>query len=183
MDEESVSQKSEWEGQEAMGERLVREALASSPVEFLPLGDRVMIFPVVPDEERPVDIHVVQLKAADLPDMGVVCSVGWAVNEGVIMRLDQETRVEVAEMLQRAEFIALGDIVAVNKFSGMDVPGTVFQLLSRQDVLGKVFNFPVRLRKNQDRWDQVEEKRAEDAAARQLPRIATPQGGIVGVRR
>ena len=152
---------------EEMGRQLVEEALGDSPVRFAPMDDRVMIFPVMPDEERPVDIHVVQLGGQDLPEMGVVCSVGWKVNESVLSdleTLDSEIRYAETdfdttekrirrEALMATEFLGQGEIVCVNKFSGMDVPGTNFILVSRQDVLGKLHNFPVRLRKEQDRWD------------------------------
>lgn len=176
----SENTEQEWEGQEAMGERLVAEARRHSPVQAVPLDDRVMIFPVVPDEEKPVDIHVVRLQGQDLPDMGVVVGVGWEVNRRALEEMQETASSELQEAIEKSAFLGVGDIVAVNKFSGMDVQGTNFVLLHRQDVLGKVFNLPVRLRVEQDRWDHRERERQdrEDEALRDsiavAPKIHTP---------
>ena len=168
MSEVSVNEVEQgWEGTKAMGEQLVAEALGGSVVTVAPMDDRVMIFPVVADETRPVDLTIVQLGNQDLPDIGVVISVGWKVNAEVIDQLRKLEGKKNPSALDAAmkqglidnEFVGQGDIVCVNKFSGMDVPGTNFIVLSRQDVLCKLHDFPVRLREEQDRWDQVEEKR------------------------
>lgn len=182
MSEASVS-----ENQQEMGERLVLEAVGESGVEFLPMDDRVMIYPVVPDERRPVDIYTVQLGSAELPELGVVVSVGWKVNAEVIERIRQiegkktpsELDFHMKQVLEEVEFVGKGDIVAVNKFSGMDIPGTNFIVLSRQDVLGKLRGFPVRLRRDQDRWDQLEQRRAEHAGEVAADAIVTPVPEIV----
>jgi len=169
MSEESVSEGVEqgWADTQAMGDALAAEALGDTPVVVAPMDDRVMIFPVVPDETRPVDLTIVQMGGQDLPDIGVVISVGWKVNAAVVeqlRKLDGKKSLTALDSAMRQglldnEFVGKGDIVCVNKFSGMDVPGTNFIVLSRQDVLCKLHNFPVRLRKDQDRWDQVEEQR------------------------
>lgn len=163
----SDDHKQGWEGQEAMGARLVEEAKRRSPVEAVPLDDRVMIFPVVPDEERPADLHVVNLSGADLPDMGVVIAVGWEVNRRVLEQAESASE-EMQQAMLASAFLGVGDVVMVNKFSGMDVAGTNFVLLHRQSVLGKLRNLPVRLRVEQDRWDQRELERQdrEEEAAR-----------------
>ncbi len=76
-----------WEGQQAMGNRLVRQALGNSGVLFLPSDDRLMIFPVIADEKRPVDIYLVQMGGQDLPEIGVVVEVGWLVNEKAVAEM------------------------------------------------------------------------------------------------
>ena len=166
-----------WEGQEVMGERLVREALGDSGVVFLPSDDRLMVFPVIADETRPVDLTVIQMGGQDLPEIGVVVEVGWLVNEKAVAEMaslqakakgkkSTDTRLALLRIdaIQRFQFYGAGDIVAINKFSGMDVPGTNFLLCSRRDVLGKLLNFPVVLRSEQGRWDQIQEAHAADVA-------------------
>lgn len=166
-----------WEGQQAMGNRLVRQALGNSGVIFLPSDDRLMIFPVIADEQRPVDIYLVQMGGQDLPEIGVVVEVGWLVNEKAVAEMASlqakatrkksvDTRLALAriEAIQRFQFYGAGDIVAINKFSGMDVPGTNFLLCSRRDVLGKLLNFPVVLKSEQVQWDRVQEAHAADVA-------------------
>ncbi len=170
-----------WEGQEAMGDRLVAQALGNSGVIFLPSDDRLMVFPVLADETRPVDLTVIQMGGQDLPEIGVVVEVGWLVNEAAVKEMaslqakaagkrSADTQLALARInaIQRYQFYGAGDIVAINKFSGMDVPGTNFLLCSRRDVLGKLLNFPVVLRTDQQRWDEVERARAADDADQAL---------------
>jgi len=160
-----------WEGQIAMGQRLVEEAVAGTPVRTIPLGDRVCLRQVVPDEERPVDITVVRLGRPELPDMAVVVSVGYQVNAEVlneIRRIDGRKNKGPADRaliqtLESAEFIGIGDVVTVNKFSGMDIPGTQFFVAARQDILSKVMGLPVRLVQPDERWDRVPDEPVEVA--------------------
>lgn len=176
---------------EQMGDRLVMEATSGSPVQFDPSGPRMLIFPVVPDEERPVDIHVVK-QSRELPDMGVICAVGWEVNEGALgawmhyrdraadpdeSEEARDTASVMADAIQASGIYSVGDIVAFNRFSGMAVPGTTFVVLDRRDLLGRVRRLPVRLRRPQERWDQVQEQRRERDTE---PRVATPSSIIGG---
>ena len=174
-----------WEGQQAMGNRLVAQALGNSGVIFLPSDDRLMIFPVLADETRPVDLTVIQMGGQDLPEIGVVVEVGWLVNEAAVKEMaslqakagrkkSADTQLAIARInaIQRFQFYGAGDIVAINKFSGMDVPGTNFLLCSRRDVLGKLLNFPVVLRSEQMRWDKIHERQAADVDEAE---VATPK--------
>ena len=185
MTDETVVEKQEWEGQEAMGDRLVAQALGNSGVCFLPSDERLMIFPVIADETRPVDLTVIQMGGQDLPEIGVVIEVGWLVNEKAVAEMaslqakaagkkSADTQLALARInaIQRFQFYGAGDIVAINKFSGMDVPGTNFLLCSRRDVLGKLLNFPVVLRSEQMRWDKLQERQAADVDEAE---VATPK--------
>jgi len=157
--------------QEEMGTELVAEAIGQSPVRISPRDSLIAIYPVVPDEKRPVDLTVLKY-GADLPDMGVIVAVGWLVNQEIVKHA--EASPELADMMMRTQFYGVGDIVAVNRFSGMDLPGTNMILVDRQDLLTKMFNFPVRLRQQQERWDQVAQAVAADEAAASQGAVATP---------
>lgn len=164
-----------------MGDRLVREATKQSPVTFIPLGGKCMVFPVEPDEERPVDIHIVK-QGQELPDMGVVCAVSFDLNDEAVRRAQEaEDRGEadMAMAILRAKAIQVGDIVAMNKFSGMDVPGTSFTVIDHRDLLGKVFGLPVRLRTGQQRWDDVQKRREDHEARERAEALAVPSGQIL----
>lgn len=178
-----------WLGDKEQGERLVAEAKGDSPVVFQPADERVMIFPVVPDETKPVDITVLQLGGQDLPEMGVICGVGFDVNAaGLAMIYELEcggpvhggdisgtaTGKMTIEAILAAKLYSVGDIVCINKFSGMDVPGTNFLLCSRRDILGKLLNFPVKLRTDQARWDALEEAKAAHEGEDRAAAIGTP---------
>ena len=195
MDEGSVSQTTTedeapeevWEGQQAMGDRLVAEAQGHSPVVVAPLDDRVLLYPVVPDEERSVDIHVVRLGGQDLPDMAVICGVGWRVNREAVEELrsllkqPKLNRLDAAikTAIEGADLLSVGDIVVFNKFSGMDVQGSNFVVCSRLDVLGKLFNFPVRLRRAQERWDAVQDARRAGVVEDAMPELVSAKGGPI----
>lgn len=165
MSSEPDSQRETWEGQQAMGERLVSEAIGDTPVAFFPGHDRVVVYPVVPDEKRPVDLTIVQLGGQDLPDIGVIVAVSWDVNAQLLeeaAELDRkiaagELDASVKEWFFNSKAYRPGDIVVVNKFSGMDVPGTNFIMCSIKDVGGKLLNFPVRLRRSADVEQAVRE--------------------------
>lgn len=153
-----------------MSIELVEAAIGHSPVRLVPNDDFVMIHPVVPDEEKPVDLTVVKMGGVDLPDMGVIVAVGWKVNFGA--PFDRWAEISEAEgpvagkaFVEQA-FYEVGDVVCVNRFSGLDVPGTNMVLLARADILGKLENFPVRLKVPEDVAQKVREARAEEAPSK-----------------
>lgn len=189
---EQAPEQEEWEGQEAMGARLVAEAQGITPVVAAPIDDRVLLFPVVPDEDRPVDIHIVRHGGQDLPEMGVICGVGWKVNKEAVEELrileDRQRRGKLSALeramkaaIEQSDVLGVGDIVAFNKFSGMDVQGSNYVVCSRLDVLTKTLRLPVRLRTPQERWDRVQEDRRQAVADEGKPSLVAPSGESIEV--
>jgi co-chaperonin GroES (HSP10) len=129
-------------------------------VDFVPMGNRLLVHPVEVDEQRMVE--VVRFQRV-LPDMGVVVAVSWEVNRRQVEELSRLGG-DVGEVASAAMF-QVGDVVCMNKFSGMDVPGTGMVAIRAEDVFGKVSGVPVRLMREGGR----EERKDSLVLARQMP--------------
>lgn len=170
--------------QDEMADGLLAEIEESTSVLTFPMNSRIVIYPVVPDVDR--EIHVVTW-GKELAEMGVVWYVSYGANaEQMELLRDLEREKALAEKekshkhakilgqqleaIQETGLIQRGDIVAVNKFSGMDIPETNFIAIHREDVLSKLVGLPVRLKKETDRPDDgfkedIRAQAAEEAGA------------------
>jgi hypothetical protein len=173
-----------------MTQDLVAQARAATPFNVTPLGEKIVVFPVALTQEAS-SIFNVELKD-QLPDMGVVVGVGFEVNYEWIKELrhlrqlldgnswneaeEAETKMLV-QLLEEEQLIGVGDVLALNRFSGMAIPGTQLMAYERADLISKQNGAPVELKTEQERWDaRTEEKKFDDAGIDQVRRIV-PAGG------
>ena len=174
-----------------MTQDLVAQAREATPFNVTPLGEKIVVFPVNLTDEA-ASIFRVEL-SEQLPDMGVVIGVGFEVNYEWIQELRRLRRVlrdpwdaaEEAEtkllvqLLETEQLIAVGDVLALNRFSGMAIPGTQLMAYERADLISKQNGAPVVLKTDAERWDEdarTEEKKFDDAGIDQVRRIVPASG-------
>lgn len=178
--------------QQELEERLLGQIEEKTEVLTPPLNERVVIYPVVPDIDREIYVFT---SGKELAEMGVVWQVSYSANREqmeLLRSLEREraqahsnkshkhakTVGQQIEAIRRTGIIERGDIVAVNKFSGMDIPETNFIAIHRNDVLTKVIGLPVRLKRESDRPDDT--KKNELRA--QAEQAEGDESGIIGAK-
>jgi len=144
-------------------EELLQEVQAGQQVLVYPTGQRIILAPLEIHEN--LTIETVSF-GEELADLGLVTEVAFEVNDRWMQRMldtdyelkhgDDEHAAIHHEMHQKIQshcLIRRGDVLCINKFSGMDVPGTSFIAIHADDVIAKVEGLPVRLKSETDRSD------------------------------
>ena len=121
-------------------------------LEAVPLGDRILVYPVEIDFGGV--LAQVRLKK-EMPELGIVLAVSWGVNEAVVKKMKELFRgeEEVAEQIRQQAAYEVGDILMLNKFSGMAVPETEAVAIHKDDVIMKLRGLPVKLKRDEGRPD------------------------------
>ncbi|MDX1385801.1 MAG: hypothetical protein R3190_19270 [Thermoanaerobaculia bacterium] len=139
---------------------LVDEARKAVQGRSTALGSKILVYPVELDlaEGTPM-IAPVNLTTENLPDLGLVLDVGWKAMRDVYYELDDlerrkaresgKERAKVEQLLatvREHELIQRGDVVALNRFSGMAVPGGLILAYERDDLVCRLEGVPVKLK-------------------------------------
>ena len=145
---------------------LVHEATDRVPFEAIPLMEKIIVFPCVPDETGGLD--VVDGSTENLPDLGVVMNVGYGAMAHIydqLFHLESEindakgrdkTNLQARwKMIIDYQLIEVGDILALNKFSGMTIPGALLLAYEPADLMCKIRGLKVRLKRTDERYDEA----------------------------
>lgn len=174
-----------------MVETLMAEIRERTSVLAFPLNERIVIYPVVLDEDHS-GLWLARY-GKELADMGLVFYVSYGANrEQLELLRDLENRKgqarssperrmlrEQIQAIQDTSLIEVGDVVGVNQYAGLDVPGTHFIAIHREDVVVKIRGMPVRLWAESDRPDEGlkeslrTDARAAEAGIEKEPTIVT----------
>lgn len=155
--------------QQELQKKLLDEIDEKTKALCFPMNERVIVYPVVLDEDK--SVLGISL-GKELAEMGIVRHVSYGANREQLeqIRSIEEKMQDVAggpylaslqahiDAIQETGIIEVGDIVALNKFSGLDVPGTQFIAMHREDIIAKLVGVPVRLKTEGD-WRQQDEER------------------------
>ena len=147
---------------------LAKEAEGGIPFECIPLGEKIIIFPLVPDDTDSKLIANVDQSSENLPELGVVVWVSYAAMQDVYEELaDMEARIhglkgrdktvaqELFTMAKEHKLIERGDVLVLNRFSGMAIPGSLLLAYEPADLVTKLKRYPVRLKRTDERYDDA----------------------------
>jgi co-chaperonin GroES (HSP10) len=132
-------------------EGLLDEARSKFSIYAIPTGPRLAVYPLMVDEDRlvmPVHLH------KELPDIGLVVAVSWEANAQAFAQLAALNPGDQAIAADAAVW-SIGDVVLMNRFSGMAVPETDLIVIRTDDVFMKIRGLPLRLKKRGD-WRSQE---------------------------
>ncbi len=147
---------------------LARQAEADISFNAIPLGRKIIIYPLVPDDSESKLVQTVDVSRENLPELGVVVWVSYEAMQDVYSELaDLEGQIERAKgraktrlqglfgMIERHKLIQRGDVLVLNRFSGMAVPGSLLLAYEPADLVCKLEDYPVRLKRTDERYDDA----------------------------